>query len=218
MTYIFELGNHTEQAHDYTSELIDEAYRRKADDKPVASHERVQKADELCEAHYAQIGQWPVESVLTRLAWYIVFDEMTDPHPDKVSREEYPVLSKSQEKRRQREVPSKNVYFDKRDYVGFRTVYEKDDREGSGRVRKYPIYNEASDKKAEKHVTGIDVMELLNNANLTERQREAIKLTFFDGLTQEQAAKVLGVQKSTINEHLTIALRKLREKAELLFD
>ena len=124
ITYEFTIGNHTAQAHDYTSDLIDEAYRRKGADNPTTHLERVREADSLCEAHYAIIGDFPAESVLSRLAWYIVFDEMTDSHPDKMTREEYPIMNGSQRKRRE-EIPSENVYFDKRDYAGFRTVHEK---------------------------------------------------------------------------------------------
>ena len=64
--YEFTIGNHTEQAHDYTSDLIDEAYRRKGADNPTTHLERVREADSLCEAHYAIIGDFPAESVLTR--------------------------------------------------------------------------------------------------------------------------------------------------------
>lgn len=203
--YDFIIGKHTEQAHDCVNTLIDEAYKRKAGDNPTTAHERVSKAEELTEAHYAQVGQKPAESVLSRLAWYIVFDEMTNNHPDKITREEYPIMNESQRKRR-KEIPSKNVYFRKGDYVGARSVYEKSDKHGTGFVKKYPIYSEISDNRD----TGIDVLRLLDNAGLTERQREAIELVFFEDLTQEQAGKRLGVSKQAINLYLSISYEKIR--------
>src|SRR5690625_1710792 len=67
-------------------------------------------------------------------------------------------------------------------------------------------------------IESVDLYALLDNANLTDRQRQAIDLVYFEDLTQEQAAKVMGVRKHTVNEHLSIGLRNLREKAELLSD
>jgi|SRR5690625_1110838 len=208
--YTFEIGRHTEQTHEYTSALIDEAYARKSADSPTTPKERIEKASELCESHWQAIGQMPSSSVLSRLAWYIVFDEMTDDYQDKVTRDEYPIMGISQLRRRD-EIPSANVYFDKREYNGFRTVYEKSDKNGAGYVKRYPVYDPLADEKFNAHDAGIDVLRLLDSARLTDRQREAVELVYFDKMTQVEAGKEIGVDRRTINDHLSVSYRKLRE-------
>ncbi len=47
---------------------------------------------------------------------------------------------------------------------------------------------------------------------LTERQRECIGLYFYEGLTEEEAGRRLGVSKSTVCRHLQKAKKRL-EKA-----
>lgn len=205
MTYIFELGNHTEQAHDYTSELIDEAYRRKTEG-PTTAQERVQKADELCEAHYAQIGQWPSEGILSRLAWYIVFDEMTDGNPHKVSAEEFPILSESQYRTRlNREKSISNVYTGEND----ETIGRYTDENGVKRR----IYDYMTPKRDMSLVPTkyLDLYNAIDNAGLTERQRQAIELVYFEGMTQEDAAKEMGVGQDVISRHVSAGLRKLND-------
>lgn len=47
---------------------------------------------------------------------------------------------------------------------------------------------------------------------LPPRQREALRLTRFEGLDHAEAAEVMGCSPRTVNNHLVIALRSLREK------
>lgn len=44
---------------------------------------------------------------------------------------------------------------------------------------------------------------------LTERQRECVRLYYFEGLTEEECAKALGVGKSTVCRHLQKARQRL---------
>src|SRR5690606_16579934 len=106
---------------------IVEAYRRKGADNPTTHLERAREADSLCEAHYAIIGDFPAESVLSRLAWYIVFDEMTDSHPDKMTREEYPIMSEHQTDTRQERERSVSDVHTGRDDV---TIGRRKDHDG----------------------------------------------------------------------------------------
>lgn len=210
--YEFTIGNHTAQAHDYTSDLIDEAYRRKGADNPTTHLERVREADSLCEAHYTIIGEFPAESVLSRLAWYIVFDEMTDSHPDKMTREEYPILSESQEELRDsKQIKTRNgeITYEGRQANGRRkSYYFGDDGEVGVSNSKMPdIY----DRGIEGAVENIDVLDLLDSAGLTERQREAIELVYFDGLTQAQAGERMGVSQQAIDRYLRYSYEKLRK-------
>ena len=211
--YEFTIGNHTEQAHDYTSDLIDKAYRRKGADNPTTHLERVREADRLCEAHYAIIGDFPAGSVLSRLAWYIVFDEMTDSHPDKMTREEYPIMSESQEELRdskQIKTRSGEITYEGRQANGRRkSYYFGDDGEVGVSNSKMPdIY----DRDIEGTVENIDVLDLLDSAGLTERQREAIELVYFDGLTQAQAGERMGVSQPMIKKYIDVSLTKIKEK------
>lgn len=183
--YEFTIGNHTAQAHDYTSDLIDEAYRRKGADNPTTHLERVREADSLCEAHYAIIGDFPAESVLSRLAWYIVFDEMTDSHPDKMTREEYPIMSEHQmEYRKEKEIIVQS-------FKGIPEMLYKKDEVLLVEKRHY-------------------LDDLFIKASLTERQRQAIDLVYFGDMTQESAGKALGINKSNISEYLRNGLTKIR--------
>jgi len=45
---------------------------------------------------------------------------------------------------------------------------------------------------------------------LTERQREALVLTRFDGLSHEGVAEVMGISPRTVNNHIVRALKHLR--------
>lgn len=206
----FDTGRHTEQAHEYTNELIAEAYRRLTEGNPTTPEERVRKTDELCETHYEQVGVYPDDSVLNRLAWYIIFDEMTDKHPDKITRDEYPVMSEWQELTRdQKTIKVEEITFNDRQFNGRkRTSYVGK----NGNIRNSsPRLPNRYDPRIKRKETEIDVEEALNNSGLTERQRRAIEFIFFENLTQEGAAKKLGISRSTLREHVDEGLRKMRE-------
>lgn len=96
----FKTGLHTEQAHAYCDLLWHLASADKRVGFPSLASDRCASVDILCEAHYAQLGRMPDSNVLERLASLILFDELTDTHPDKMSREEYPILSDSQREER----------------------------------------------------------------------------------------------------------------------
>ena len=49
---------------------------------------------------------------------------------------------------------------------------------------------------------------------LPERQREALHLTRVQGLSHEEAARVMGVSPRTVNNHLVRALRTLRDRLQ----
>lgn len=205
--YEFTIGNHTAQAHDYTSDLIDEAYRRKGADNPTTHLERVREADSLCEAHYAIIGDFPAESVLSRLAWYIVFDEMTDKNEHKVAQGEYPILSEWQtEYRHGKESSKPDVYTGKDDVtIGRRTDHD-------GVKRRIYDYMTPERDMALVPTKYLDLYSALDNAGLTERQRQAIDLVYFEGMTQEAAGAVMGVSKSNVNEYIRHGITKIRRE------
>ncbi|RKJ40045.1 sigma-70 family RNA polymerase sigma factor [Acutalibacter sp. 1XD8-33] len=53
------------------------------------------------------------------------------------------------------------------------------------------------------------VLQLAIERDLTDRQRECVRLYFFDGLTMEEAGQALGVNKATVYRHLQKALARL---------
>lgn len=50
---------------------------------------------------------------------------------------------------------------------------------------------------------------------LPDRQKEALRLSRFDGLDHAEIAEVMGCSPRTVNNHLVKALRTLRERAEI---
>ncbi|QHZ49922.1 hypothetical protein [Paenibacillus larvae] len=63
--------------------------------------ERIKAVEALTDAYIDSIGQTPDSAQLERLADYILAEELTDMHPDKMTREEYPFFSSWQFQRRQ---------------------------------------------------------------------------------------------------------------------
>lgn len=55
----------------------------------------------------------------------------------------------------------------------------------------------------------IDMRSAMANANLTERQREALRMVFFDDMAQVDVAHKLRVSKQTVNRLVTVALAKV---------
>ncbi len=49
---------------------------------------------------------------------------------------------------------------------------------------------------------------------LTDRQRECVRCYYYEGLTQEQTARQLGISKPTVCRHLQKARKRLREILE----
>jgi hypothetical protein len=84
----------------YKRTFIDEVDRLTARDLPVQV--RLKVVDDLIEAYFTQTGEIPDSNQLTRLADYLLKDELTDRHPDKVTRTEFPILSGDQQRLRGR--------------------------------------------------------------------------------------------------------------------
>jgi hypothetical protein len=57
---------------------------------------RMVKIEQLTEEYFANTGEMPDSVALERLANLCLHEELTDPHPDKVTRTEYPFLSEHQ--------------------------------------------------------------------------------------------------------------------------
>lgn len=101
--------------HAHIDELFSEYRQRK-----TSRRERLEASDSLIESYVEYTGERPDSTALERLGTLILLDELTDPHPDKMTREEYPIMSDSQrEERLKDEIPLKwaqSVAIDGRDY------------------------------------------------------------------------------------------------------
>lgn len=53
------------------------------------------------------------------------------------------------------------------------------------------------------------VLQLAIQRDLTDRQRECVRLYFFEGKTMEEAGRELGIGKATVYRHLQKALARL---------
>lgn len=59
-----------------------------------------------------------------------------------------------------------------------------------------------------------DILDALERADLTEKQREAVRLVYVEDRTQTEAGHILGVSQSVIKRHLKKALTKITEAYE----
>ena len=104
--------------------------------------DRNELADELIETYFAVAGKVPPASALERLGSYIMRDDYEDSSPDKVSKQEYPVLSEQQEKRRMRREPTSTDIdlFTTDSRIGSRTGTVTDEKNGDNMPGKFPIH------------------------------------------------------------------------------
>jgi DNA-binding CsgD family transcriptional regulator len=70
--------------------------------------------------------------------------------------------------------------------------------------------SDISEKKSPVPAKKVDLSEYLDQADLTDRQRECISLKFEYGLTVTEIAERLGLTRKTVDEHIEAANRKLR--------
>lgn len=83
----------TREMHD----LISNEFTKFKREKTSRVH-RMQFAEQLTERYFADHEFMPDGTVLDRLGTLILQDELADKHPDKMAREEYPLLSEDQSK------------------------------------------------------------------------------------------------------------------------
>ncbi|MED4828162.1 hypothetical protein [Bacillus atrophaeus] len=80
-------------------EMITELYARtKAGG--LARQERMEEITALSDAYFDSTGEHPEPVALERMANLVLFEELSDSHPDKVTREENPIMSDEQVARR----------------------------------------------------------------------------------------------------------------------
>ncbi|MEK3836473.1 hypothetical protein [Paenibacillus sp. FSL R7-0128] len=109
----------------------------------VERSERMAAVHALTDAYFDSVGEYPDTAEIERLTDYILREELTDRHPDKVTREEYPFFSAWQlELRRDKETSDSAAEFhgqDGRDHRApikrKRTAYERWKVDAGAKIR-----------------------------------------------------------------------------------
>ncbi|MBU5266274.1 sigma factor-like helix-turn-helix DNA-binding protein [Virgibacillus proomii] len=152
--------------------------------------------------------------MLDRFANLILHEDLTWSHPDKMSIVEYPVMSDAQERRRAEKATLHSELEYKDRQANGRVKRSYTDNQGGMRVSNNRIPFPVADDVYERESVGMDVLTLLDNAGLTTRQREAVELVYFEGLTQEQAAERMGLShKRIVGIYIEHALMKIKKIA-----
>jgi len=157
-------------------------------------------------------------TALHRMADLVLHEELTWSHPDKMSIVEYPVMSDRQTKSYYEGNTLKgDLKFGDLRFLGRRkTVVERKD--GSHGVSFNRVLNDGNGDEDAADAR-IDVQRAINDAGLTDRQREAIELVYFgndgDGMTQEEAGEIMGISQKNVNKHLRYGLAKIKRKVDV---
>ncbi|PFS79595.1 hypothetical protein COK49_13795 [Bacillus cereus] len=98
--YTFDInGDYKTQFETYVNTLITSL--RERDSGTISNRDICAKEiKSLTDAYVASIGQRPEPKQLERLADLLLYEELHDTHPDKMAREEYPIMSDHQLSRR----------------------------------------------------------------------------------------------------------------------
>lgn len=209
MNYEFTIGMHAQQAHDYVSALIDAAYKRKNAGNPTTPSERIRSAESICESYYDQVGQQSPSAVLSRLAWYIDFDHMTDSHPDKMSREEIPVMSGGQTKRYFEKAKIKSAVEAREDALVGRHKRPFVSDDGANMVANSPMV-----VPSDNDMDAVEWRAFLESI-LSAREYAIVQRYYGDGATQGEIAVEMGVSQPRVASIMRRALDKISEEIEL---
>jgi len=68
--------------------------------KNYTLEERNNIVETLCEWHYITYGKYPREDILAKLTDFVLAEELANKHPDKMTLNEYPIMSMYQAHRR----------------------------------------------------------------------------------------------------------------------
>src|SRR5690625_3677598 len=199
-----------QQAHDDITALFDAYYDAKKAGSTIPPNKRIESADVIVEHYVEANGERPPSSVLSRLATYLLLDTLADTHPDKMARDEYPVMSYRQTGR----------YFARNGTIAPEPYTQESVMGRKSSAKEWGSDNSDALLFADNPML-LDVIEkadlyaLLDSANLTDRQRQAIDLVYFEDMTQEQAAEVMGVSQPNIKAYIDNSFDKIRKLGEV---
>lgn len=141
---------------------------------------------------------------LHRMADLLMYEYLTWSHHDKINIVDNPILSDTQANyRRRREAPLADVYTGKNDVTIGRQ------RGHDGIKRRIYDYMTPERDMAPSPAKHIDLHAAIDRAGLTNRQRQAISLVYFEGLTQAAAAERMGVSRRTLRSTIGDAMAKI---------
>ncbi|MBH0358984.1 hypothetical protein [Bacillus toyonensis] len=98
--YTFETnGDYKTQFETYVNTLI--TAQRESDSSAISNRDvRAEEIKLLIDAYVEVVGERPEPKQLERLADLLLYEELSNTHPDKMTREEYPIMSDHQLSRR----------------------------------------------------------------------------------------------------------------------
>ncbi|MEK4970696.1 hypothetical protein MKX29_24130 [Cytobacillus sp. FSL R7-0696] len=139
---------------------------------------RFEAIEALTEQYYVANGKMPDAGALDRLATLCLYEEVTDPHPDKMTRDEYPIMSDEQYARRTEGKHVKKGDFPKGEIaLGAISNYGTDNRDHRPPIR------------AKRTVAEYLQVDYANKSRNKERQRKYREFT-----------KVQPVVRSVVND------------------
>ena len=99
--YTFDInGDYKAQFETYVNTLITSI--RESGSSAISNRDvRAKEIKSLTDAYVGTVGERPDEFQLERLTDLLLYEELTDSHPDKMTRNEYPIMSETQLARRQ---------------------------------------------------------------------------------------------------------------------
>lgn len=59
-----------------------------------------------------------------------------------------------------------------------------------------------------------DIADAIGSANLTERQRECLRLVYLEDMKQSEAGLILGIPRQTVGFHIKAAIKKIAKAYE----
>lgn len=194
----------TQLYHDKVTDLFDEYYTASQDAKPEPI-KRIDASNSLVEEYIDQHGKRPPNAVLSRLSTYILLDTLSDSHPDKMSRDEYPIASYGQTGR----YFEKHIRMPSVKYVQTSVV---------GKVKRPYTTNDGAVWVSNGPILPADV-ERLNETEwraalygiLPERDAYIVERTILDGFTQAEVASEVGVSQQRIAYIMRRSLDDLSE-------
>lgn len=195
----------SQQAHDDITALFDAYYDAKKAGSLIPPNKRIESADAIVEQYVEVNGQRPPKGVLSRLATYVLLDELSDPYPDKMSRDEYPIASYAQVGRYYKRNLSRND-FDKpvsREYGTVKRPFTTDD--GAVWVSNSALISPYTDDYTE-----FEMRQMLYEI-LPERDAFVVEQTYIGGLKQREIAEMLGIDRSRVSRILSRATDRLRD-------
>ncbi|EOO19996.1 hypothetical protein [Bacillus cereus] len=167
--YIFDInGDYKTQFESYVNTLV--TALRDSDSGAISNRDvRAEEIKALTDAYVGAVGQRPEPKQLERLADLLLYEELSDTHPDKMTLAEYPIMSDHQLSRRHsREVSMKVA----EEYGSDKRCYKPPVRRKRTRKETWQIDREAKSRneerrKAYREFTRVQAVKLYNKTEIS---------------------------------------------------